>query len=43
MVVIYKLLWRREAEGEPVQGLLLLKDVNVLQFLVGLFSLVSPV
>lgn len=37
MVVICKLLWCREAEGEPAQGLLLLKDVNVLQFLVGFF------
>lgn len=37
--MICKLLWCREAEGEPAQGLLLLKDVNVLQFLVGFFLL----
>lgn len=43
MVVIYNLLWCREAEEEPTQGLLLLEDVNVLQFLVGLFLLTSPV
>lgn len=43
MVVIYQLLRCRKAEGEPAQGLLLLKDVNVLQFLVGFFLLTSPV
>lgn len=37
MVVIQKCLWCREAEGEPAQGLLLLKDGNVPQLSVGLF------
>lgn len=43
MVVICKLLLCREDEEEPAQELLLLEDVNVLQFLVGLFLLTSPV
>lgn len=42
MVLSYKLLWSREAEGEPAQRLLLLKDVDVLQFSVGLFLLTTP-
>lgn len=38
MMVIYKLLWCREAEREPAQGLVLLEHVNVLQAFLALIS-----